>query len=75
MLSLDKPEDWPLSKSIVQASTPLHYGEWGGPAVRTVWFLVGLLPPILFVTGLMMWWAPYAAQRKASRIAAARGQW
>jgi uncharacterized iron-regulated membrane protein len=73
VISLDKPEDWPLSKSIVQASTPLHYGEWGGPALRVLWFLVGLFPPVLFVTGLMMWWAPFDARRKAARITAARG--
>jgi uncharacterized iron-regulated membrane protein len=73
VLSLDKPEDWPLSKSIVQASTPFHYGEWGGTALRMLWFLVGLLPPILFVTGLMMWRAPFAARRKAARIAVACG--
>jgi uncharacterized iron-regulated membrane protein len=72
VLSLDRPEDWPLSKAIVQAATPLHYGEWGGLAPRIFWFLVGLLPPALFVTGIMMWWAPYAARRKAVRLAAAR---
>jgi uncharacterized iron-regulated membrane protein len=72
ILSLDRPEDWPLSKAIVQAATPLHYGEWGGLALRMFWFLVGLLLPALFVTGILMWWAPYEARRKAARIAAAR---
>jgi uncharacterized iron-regulated membrane protein len=73
ILSIERPEDWPISKSIVQASTPLHYGEWGGFAVRLLWFLIGLMPPVLFVTGLMMWWAPYDARRKAARVSAARG--
>jgi uncharacterized iron-regulated membrane protein len=73
VLSIDRPEDWPISKSIVQASTPLHYAEWGGVALRIVWFLIGLMPPVLFVTGVMMWWAPFAARRKAARALATRG--
>jgi uncharacterized iron-regulated membrane protein len=72
ILSVDKPEDWPVSKAIVQAATPLHYAEWGGLAPRVLWFLAGLLPPALFVTGIMMWWTPYGARRKAARAAAAR---
>lgn len=72
ILSLDKPEDWPVSKAIVQAATPLHYGEWGGLGPRILWFLAGLLPPALFVTGIMMWWTPYGARRKAARVAATR---
>ncbi len=69
VISSDKPGDWTLSKSMVQAATPLHYGEWGGPAVRLLWFLIGLMPPVLFVTGVMMWWAPFGARRKARRRA------
>jgi uncharacterized iron-regulated membrane protein len=70
VLSLDRPEDWPIPKSIVQAATPLHYGEWGGMALRIAWFLVGLMPPVLFITGVMMWWVPFGARRKAARKAA-----
>jgi uncharacterized iron-regulated membrane protein len=73
VMSFDKPDDWTLSKSIVQAATPLHYGEWGGPALRLLWFIIGLIPPVLFVTGVMMWWAPFDARRKGARIATARG--
>lgn len=72
ILSIDKPEDWPVSKAIVQAATPLHYAEWGGLAPRMLWFLAGLLPPVLFVTGIMIWWTPWGARRKAAQVAAAR---
>jgi len=35
---------------------PLHVGNFGGNAVRVAWFVLGLAPPILFVTGFIMWW-------------------
>jgi len=61
VLALDKPADWPLSKTIVQAASPLHYGEWGGMAVRIriLWALIGVTPAVLFVSGAMMWWGPF----------------
>lgn len=72
ILSLDRPEDWPLLKAIVQAPTPLHYWQWGGPALRMFWLLAALLPPALFVTGTMVWRTSYEARRKSPRIGAAR---
>ncbi len=35
---------------------PLHFGLFGGLFVRIVWCLVGLMPLILSVTGVYMWW-------------------
>jgi uncharacterized iron-regulated membrane protein len=35
---------------------PLHVGNFGGNAVRVVWLVLGLSPPVLFVTGFIMWW-------------------
>lgn len=34
----------------------LHVGGFGGPATRAAWFVLGLAPPLLFVTGVTMWW-------------------
>jgi uncharacterized iron-regulated membrane protein len=34
----------------------LHVGGFGGNAVRFVWFVLGLAPPVLFATGFTMWW-------------------
>jgi uncharacterized iron-regulated membrane protein len=72
VLAVDEPADWPLSKTIVQAASPLHYGEWGGMAIRVLWALIGVIPAVLFVSGVMMWWAPFEARRRAARIAADR---
>lgn len=35
---------------------PLHVGSFGGLGVRVAWLILGLAPPLLFVTGFIMWW-------------------
>jgi uncharacterized iron-regulated membrane protein len=34
----------------------LHIGRFAGLGVKVVWAVVGLAPPLLFVTGMVMWW-------------------
>jgi len=35
----------------------LHFGRWrDNEPLRAVWALVGLVPAVLFVTGVIMWW-------------------
>ena len=36
---------------------PLHVGSVGGMTVRLAWLMLGLAPPLLFVTGFIMWWS------------------
>ena len=33
-----------------------HFGRFGGYPVKIVWTLFGILPIVLFVTGMLMWW-------------------
>jgi uncharacterized iron-regulated membrane protein len=35
---------------------PLHVGNFGGMGIRLAWLILGLSPPLLFVTGFVMWW-------------------
>ena len=35
---------------------PLHVGSFGGAPVKALWLVLALAPPLLFVTGLIMWW-------------------
>jgi uncharacterized iron-regulated membrane protein len=35
---------------------PLHVGNFGGMGIRVAWLVLGLAPPLLFVTGFVMWW-------------------
>lgn len=34
---------------------PIHFGEIGGLLTRILWFLMGLLPAMFWVTGIIMW--------------------
>ena len=34
----------------------LHFGRFGGWPTKLVWALIGLVPPVMFVTGALMWW-------------------
>jgi len=34
----------------------LHFGRFGGLGIRITWVILGLLPAVLFVTGLIVWW-------------------
>ncbi len=33
-----------------------HFGRFGGLGVKLLWTFFGLLPVVLFVTGMLMWW-------------------
>jgi uncharacterized iron-regulated membrane protein len=47
----------------------LHYGSFGGWGVKSLWVVLGLVPPFLFVTGALMWWnrvlGPYLRRRRS----------
>jgi uncharacterized iron-regulated membrane protein len=45
-----------LGDSIVQSMTALHVGTFGGAAIRATWFVFGLMPALLFGTGVVVWW-------------------
>jgi uncharacterized iron-regulated membrane protein len=34
----------------------IHIGDFGGQPIKFLWFLLGLVPGLLTVTGLIMWW-------------------
>ena len=42
---------------IMDWTVPLHVGSFGGLPVRIAWLILGLAPPLLFVTGFIMWWS------------------
>lgn len=42
--------------AVMASMTPLHVGGLGGRAGRWAWFLFGLAPAVLFMTGSIAWW-------------------
>jgi uncharacterized iron-regulated membrane protein len=40
---------------ILQWSTRSHFGRWPNPVMKALWALMGLVPAVLAVTGLVIW--------------------
>ena len=49
LLDFERPEGFLL------LLIDLHFGRFGGLAGRLAWMLVGLLPAMIFITGLCLW--------------------
>jgi uncharacterized iron-regulated membrane protein len=58
VLAISKEADLPLGARIFAAFSPIHYGEFGGLPIKVLWGFLGIVPPVLFVTGLLTWWRP-----------------
>jgi uncharacterized iron-regulated membrane protein len=58
VLAVSREADLPLGPRIFSAFAPIHYGEFGGLPIKVLWGLLGLIPSLLFVTGLITWWRP-----------------
>ncbi len=41
---------------ILGALYSAHFGNFGGWPVKALWVITGLIPALLFVTGVIMWW-------------------
>jgi uncharacterized iron-regulated membrane protein len=45
--------------------TRLHFGRWRNmPVLKAVWAVIGLVPALMFVTGVIMWWNRVLRRRK-----------
>jgi uncharacterized iron-regulated membrane protein len=54
---LTTPESTRTVGDRVMASiTPLHVGGYGGTPLRLLWFVMGLAPVLLVISGVTMWW-------------------
>jgi uncharacterized iron-regulated membrane protein len=60
------------SQQLLNLRYPLHIGQWGGRVSQILHFIAGLLPAVLYVTGLMMWWSRRRARSAAQKARAAR---
>jgi uncharacterized iron-regulated membrane protein len=56
ILGIDLLRQRPFGERIVSSFSPLHFGRFGGVAVKIVWVLLGLTPGTLAVTGFLIWW-------------------
>src|SRR5712691_3794559 len=50
------PRHFSRGDNIIRWLTWLHFGNFAGWRVKALWVVLGLAPPFLFVTGILMWW-------------------
>ncbi len=41
---------------IIRTLFGMHFGNFAGVKIRILWAALGLMPPLLFLTGALMWW-------------------
>jgi uncharacterized iron-regulated membrane protein len=68
VLAVSKLADQPVATRVFSVFAPIHYGEFGGLPIKAIWLLLGIVPSVLFVTGLITWWRP--KQRKPVKTVA-----
>jgi uncharacterized iron-regulated membrane protein len=66
VLTVDDIRKHPPANVVLNWLHPLHEGSFGGIALRVIYFVVGLIPVALFLTGLARW----LIRRKRSSYAA-----
>lgn len=66
--SIEQPELLPTGKQVMNWLMPIHYGQWGFGALyypaRMLWFVAGLCPLILSITGVFT----YINKLRAKRV-------
>lgn len=50
---------------IMSWMVPLHVGDFSSRMLKGLWLIMGLMPPVLFVSGLTMWWTRVVRPRMA----------
>jgi len=45
-----------LSSRVIEAATAVHYGQFGGTPTRIFAVTIGLTLPLLYLTGMPLWW-------------------
>lgn len=61
----------PLSMQALMLSRPLHFGDYGGPALKIVWALLDLATMRVLWSGLLLWWGKRRSARRPVRNASA----
>jgi len=71
VVRVERFSDLPLGVRAMRFMTPLHYGTFGGTFTRVLYVALGLVPLVLFVTGLAMWWNRVLVKKLAKKWQAA----
>lgn len=60
-----------MSSRVLEGMTGVHYGQYGGMVTRILALAIGLSLPLLYLSGMLMWWRRIARQRNGAAVPAA----
>jgi uncharacterized iron-regulated membrane protein len=69
----DPADDSGVQRAMDEWSADLHFGTFGGIGIQLLWFLVGLGPAVLVITGVVMWINRHNVRKGRSAVAEADG--
>lgn len=68
------PETAPIGRKITRNwFVPIHFGEIGGWVTRVLWFVLGLMPAMLWVSGIIIWTGKGKKKKKKGYVAMGKG--
>ena len=56
VIAVDRYGEHSGSNRFIQAMAGLHYDEWGGTPFRLLAALAGFVTPLLYLSGILIWW-------------------
>jgi uncharacterized iron-regulated membrane protein len=68
VISIDRFADQPPAQKAIESITPIHYGEWGGLGARILLGAAGLVPPVLLISGFLIWWLPKRIRARKAAV-------
>jgi uncharacterized iron-regulated membrane protein len=69
LLKQDDARQYNIVDRILKAQYTLHVGHYGGIITKLIYFLVGIAPLGLFITGTIIWWSrTYAAKPRRKQV-------
>ena len=49
---------------VIEWMVRLHFGRWRSHTLKVVWVIIGLIPTVMLVTGVVMWWNRVVRHRR-----------
>jgi uncharacterized iron-regulated membrane protein len=71
LLGIQLGRDIAPSSRVIEGASAIHYGQYGGVPTRVFAVLVGLTLPLLYITGMSLWWRRVSRQRPGAMVQAA----
>ena len=63
VLQVEGSREWSVGERIMLATYSIHFGDFGGTYSKAVWTVLGLMPAVLALSGILMWWNRYLSKK------------